>query len=78
MDRQVQKNKTDKLKFDAQFYLETYTYIKKELYLEYSAIKTFYNNNCFWKMLMNPFVIHQFCLRSMRDGRTVTDEHKNT
>ena len=29
-------------------------------------------------MLMNPFVIHQFCLRSMRDGRTVTDEHKNT
>ena len=34
MDRQGQKNKTDKLKFRAQFCLETYTYIKNELYLE--------------------------------------------
>ena len=33
MDRQGQKNKTDKSKFDAQFYLERYTYIKNELYL---------------------------------------------
>ena len=27
---------------------------------------------------MNPFVTRQFCFRSMHDGRTVTDEHKNT
>ena len=29
-------------------------------------------------MLMNPFVTRQFCVRTMHDGRTVTDEHKNT
>ena len=29
-------------------------------------------------MLVNPFVTHQFCVRSMGDGRTVTDGHKNT
>ena len=33
-DRQGQKNKLDKLKFDAQFHLGTYSYIKNELYLE--------------------------------------------
>ena len=28
-------------------------------------------------MLISPFAIYQFCVRSVRDGRIVTDEHKN-
>ena len=38
----------------------------------------YFNNIFFWKMLMNPFVTHQIFVRSMCDGRTVMDGHKNT